>query len=208
MLILLCICPSFLWSQTNFNISFGDILPLNHGELNYSFRFKENGNNVQLKGDQIRSYVFQYPGRYRIEVEKLKHSHAKETDECLELHIPAQVFVWVDSVRMIFNPSSLVLSSPIRKNSASDGIVASIGVEIQNYYSNPVQMNEDIVPTAGIGTKIVAKLNPNQKSLPPGVHTLNYTLHGICSESSFIQFDFISHNGTISPVGLKSQILE
>lgn len=202
------ICPALLHSQENYRISYGEPLPLEGVNIPYKFSFKEKDKMVSLIGDQIHSYLFRYPGQYIISIEPLDHNHPENKEECHAIKLPPRIRVDVDSIKIVFKHNTLALSRAIRKNENTNGIVATIDVEVFSYYQNPILMNTEIIRTAGIGTSIVAELDSSQFKLSSGNHQLKYHLRGICSELSFIQFDFKAHNGNIIPIGLKSQIVE
>ena len=209
------LCPLFLFGQGVFKIPYGEHLYIETPAEGHIFSLSHNEEIIPLKGSKIGNYIFEKPGLYIVHIkdnhQKMDVEHENELEEiesCLHPKFGDSFRVEVDSVRIKFIPNSMELSKPIYKNKSTDDMYLLIDVEIENYYGTAVSMNVEKVNSAGIGSNISAKLVDKMKSLKPGNHTLKYKLEGICTEASYIQFDFKNHNGNIVPVALKKPVME
>lgn len=191
-LFLLFFCNS-IHCQTKINIAYGS--KINLGRVPEDARFEVRGpKSIRLKGSKINQFEFEKPGVYTISVEEKKH---KEHD-CRE-YLPKEISVEVSRIRMDFK-QPLAFSSPIVKNSDTQGITLSVPVQIETYDHLPALLNKSTVQTAGIGANITAELKTQTEQLPEGMHQLEYALSGKVTENSYLMFDFIDANGQVQSV--------
>lgn len=188
------------YSQHKIVIPFGD--RINLGAIPSDTRFEIQGAKpVRLKGNKINEYRFETPGNYTIAVEEKKHKEA----DCSRRHLPKEIHVEVSRVKMSFN-QPLVLSSPIVKNSDTQGIILSVPVMIETYDHLSAVPNTSPVSSAGIGTNITAQLKTDTKELSEGKHQLEYFLSGAASQNAYLMFDFIDANGQIQSLPLLTPV--
>jgi hypothetical protein len=190
------LCQSFIKIQCN------ETLQLPIGSSHYQFNFSENGKKKSFNELELASYRFTLPGIYEIDV---LGKRDKEED-CLHVQLPSKIDLIVDSIQIHFIENSIRTSEPIRMNHNTEGISLFVDVEVSNFFGDRVQMNSNKVTAAGIGSSITASLDSKFFKLNEGKHTLNYHLKGVCSEASYIQFDFLAPNGTIFPLALKTPV--
>lgn len=193
-------------SQDTVNISFNESLQLEIGDRICTMNFVENGTTVQLKNQEIDTYIFKYPGFYTLEL-KEEESKSEHHSECQHHTLPNQLILYVDSIKMEFEPSSFKLSNPIVVNKETTGDFILIEATIENYYKTFIVMRNKDIHSAGIGTNITAVLDDAQSILKSGKHTLKYHLKGTCNLNSYLQFDFRSHNNTTTSVSMKDPVM-
>jgi hypothetical protein len=197
--------PMAVLCQKTVNIQCNEGLHLATGSGHYHFNFTENGFEKSLNEHQLSSYLFKFPGKYEIDVAETKDR--KDTHEdCLHLQLPEKISLYVDSLQVRFIENSIRTSQPIRKNQNTEGIQLLIDVELTNGLGDIVRLNTHSIASAGIGSLIIASLDPRFYTLKEGKHTLVYHLKGISSEASYIQFDFLGPNGSVFPIALKNPI--
>lgn len=196
--------PILAYSQDTLVISYNDSIHLELRNSKFKFKIKEGQSIIELNELSINNYQFKKNGLFLIYVESLdKHKH---NEDCSHAVFPDSFFVYVDSIKMKFDPSSIQLSKPIVQNQSTEGIVLSINVEIENYFKTKITMNSNPIFSAGIGTNIIGNLDKEFHQLNSGKYKLKYNLSGLCSQPSYIQFDFIHHNGHIDPIALPNPI--
>jgi hypothetical protein len=185
-------------SQFEFRISLGDSIPIEISKEMYVFELNENGNIFKFNSEEILSYKFQNPGKFKIRCienpeffENHKHMSG-DHENCSLIHLPDSFFVFVDSFKIIFNLQTVKFKEEIICGNAQSNNFAEINAEIVTYKNQKVVVPELKLLTAGIGTQISGVKNP----FISNTHAtkLKYTLSGSCSEATFIQFDFLDQN--------------
>jgi hypothetical protein len=198
-LVLLCgLNPVF--AQAKFEIAYGEKISLDLAKADSRFTITGPTGTMRLDANAINQYTFPIPGNYVIKVAQ-SHSHDQDCK-----HAPEEITVKVNPVRMVFDARNLTLSAPIQKNKPTDNIVVSIPVSIESYGHQPVKLNQASVQSAGIGSSIVARLNPAITTLPEGKHTLQYTLEGVATHDTYLMLDFIDANGQIQSILLSKPV--
>lgn len=204
-LYVILLMPMASLCQKSVNIQYNEALQLEIGSGHYQFNFTENGSQKSLNEIQLSAYMFKFPGRYDIAITEMKDK--KETvEDCLHLHLPEKMILSVDSIQIHFIGSSIRTSQDLFANRSTEGIDLFIDVDVLNFLGDKVQLNSSIVTTAGIGSSITASLDSSFYHISEGRHTLTYHLKGVCSEASYIQFDFLAPNGNIYPIALKNPV--
>jgi hypothetical protein len=192
--------PVLALSQDTLTISFNEPIRLELRNSKFDFTIQNQSEKVELNETNINQYIFKKIGLNTVLV-KSRDVHAHEHD-CTHVHISDLLYVYVDSVRIKFDPNSIKTSKPIIQNQSTEGIDLYIDVEIENYFQSKVVMNTSTIYSAGIGTEIKADLDKEFYKLSSGKHRLVYHLSGICSQPSYIQFDFVHHHGKFEPIPL------
>jgi hypothetical protein len=105
-----------------------------------------------------------------------------------------------------FIDESLKVSNKIIKDINTNHLKLTIDVEVSSYNNQEIIMSEDVVVSSGVGSEIIARLDNRYKKLTPGKHKITYQLSGVCSEESYIMFDFVLPNGNIQAVPLSDKI--
>lgn len=207
---LVLLLPILGYSQLKIDIPLGDSVAF-HQPLDH-YEFSIENSNYYYSFQDFRRKKFDTPALYKIKTRHKEHNHSMQSrcyhPEGEEIIVPETFFVNVDSVRIDFNPHSLKLAKPIYKNQSTEGNYLTVEAHIYNYYKTPIAMNLSPVKTAGIGANIQAALDSSMTILANGTYILKYNLTGLCTEASYIQFDFIDHTGAIVPIGLTTPIKE
>lgn len=212
-LTLFLIYPFFSNCQDTIRISFDSKLNFDAKELNYLFHFQDNGKDLNIKGQDINNYVFKTPGLYRITTQKInqkakyfsKLDNKNITADCSEIAFSEFFFVYVDSLRIVYQPESIETTKSICVNKPCDDISMYINVSIQNYNKTAILMPQLPIQSSGIGTEIIANLDSEYIKLLPGNHRIKYNLKGLAIFASHIQFNF-DNIGGYTPIGLKEKI--
>jgi hypothetical protein len=187
-----------LFSQLEYHIALGDPIPIEISKEMYVFELNENGNIFKFNSEEILSYKFQNPGKFKIRCienpeffENHKHMSG-DHENCSLIHLPDSFFVFVDSFKIIFNLQTVKFKEEIICGNAQSNNFAEINAEIVTYKNQKVVVPELKLLTAGIGTQISGSINP----FISNTHAtkLKYKLSGSCSEATFIQFDFLDQN--------------
>lgn len=204
-----------IYCQDTIRIALNSKLNIEAKKLNYSFHFIDNANAMNIMHHDINDYVFKTPGIYPIQTKKLNQktkyfsriNNQNNTANCGEIILPEFFYVHVDSLNIFYDPESIYISKPICINESCDGVSMYIMIDIQNYFNTPILMPQLPVLSAGIGTDIVANLDPAYRKILPGKHRIKYNLTGLATVSSYIQFNF-NNIGSYTPIGLKEKLLE
>ena len=195
--------PVYAISQDTIRLSYHEKLNFQSLENDYRFKITSIDFIAEIDQSQLNTFSFPHPGVYTIETtRKEDNNHHEHNEECNHNLFPNRFYVLLDSVDIQFHASSLRTSKSIVKNNETKGNVLFIDVDIISWNDKTVKMPLDTVYSHGIGTQITGILDPQSYYLKPGRHTLQYNLSGICTMDSYIQFDFVKHNGTLVPVPL------
>lgn len=200
--------PYILLGQETIHISYGEKLNLNIGRDQYKFNFNENGKPIVLDHNSMPNFIFNNPGSYKIQVTNVYDNGHNHTNSCEHHSLPAEIQVIVDDVKINFDRESIKLSAPIHQNQPTNHIELWIDIMIESLDGKEINMNMSTVKSAGIGTEIIATLDPSHAKLSLGKHRLKYHLSGICTQPSYIQFDFIHHNGNFEPIALLNPVIK
>ena len=201
-LLLLLLISLVSYGQGKLEISYNENIKIAKVDESTTFTISSDYENIVLKGNEINIYKFKKPGIYTIKVDQ-KEIHK---DDCGHISLPSQIIVRVSRIRMTFDGNKIKFSNPIKKNTATSGIVLSIPVKIETYDNKPVVMDFTPVKSAGIGSSVEAILNDKFKQLSTGKHLISYNLNGVVSQGSYLMFDFIDANGRIQSISLQSPI--
>jgi hypothetical protein len=191
------------FAQNKIIISYGEKIDFGNTNKEVHFYILSDAKQVHLRGNAINDYKFMTPGTYHIKVEE-KQSNKKAS--CTEKHFPKEIVVEVSRIKMNFDKKDVTFSSPITKNKSTDGITLQVPVTTETYDHLPAKLDFTPVRSAGIGTNITATLGASFKELPEGTHLLQYSLHGVVTENSYLMFDFIDANGKIQSAPLLTPI--
>lgn len=202
---------SVTYSQQSVRIAYGDSLQVAHYADDFTFYIdkvdKGGAMRWKIDGSKFSHHIFKTPGRYQIHLSpKSSEKMTTRTHHDEEYEGPKDFEIIVDSVRVIYDATSMKLSHPIYMAKETKDIILTIEATIENYYQRPVLWDRSAIKTAGIETKIIANPIQSPNIYPLGKQILHYQLHGICTQNSYIQFDFADHNGTIIPISLTSPI--
>lgn len=162
-----------------------------------------DGKTLNSQGAALFTYKFDQVGTYTIAFTRIpqpKHEHDGHT--CDHYHMPASISVQVSAEKIAYLCETLKTSKPLVGGQSTEGITLSITVNITG---NNVKIPETIV-SAGVETNIVGKLDPSQKIVQAGTHTLVYHLSGKGLKGTYIQFDFEDSNQYFTPCPFTTQL--
>lgn len=165
-----------------------------------------DGKTLDSQGTALFNYRFEQVGTYTIAFTRIpqpKHEH-KEGDghRCDHYYMPAIITVQVSAQKIEYLCETLKTSQPLVGGQSTEGITLNI---IVNITGSNVNIPETIV-SAGVETGIVGKLDPVQKVLQEGTHTLVYRLSGKGLKGTYIQFDFEDSNNYMTPCVYRQQL--
>lgn len=197
--------PYTLLAQDTFHISYGESISLELKNSEFHFTFIDQNTYIQLDNNKINQYIFKTPGIYIIEVRPIVNNSRKH--DCTDITLPKLINVYVDSIKIKVHYETAKTIKSIIKNESTEGNEFIVEMQVENFNkNNPIKINQRNIKTAGIGTTIIGDLDPVINDLLSGVYKFNYLLSGKCTESSYLQFDFVHPNGTIDPITLKTPI--
>jgi hypothetical protein len=192
-----------VFSQIQIDISYGQKLEMSSIHKKSEVIITNDSEEIVYQGNSVNEYLFDKSGNFDIKVKEfLDHSKS----ECEHKHLPENFIVNVAPYRIFFDPLSVKLSDEIRINTSTSGVKLYVDITIDTIDKTIFNMNNEIVNSAGIGTKIKAKLDKKFSQLSTGKHTIYYNLEGLSTEASFIMFDFLEPNGNIQSIALINPI--
>jgi hypothetical protein len=197
------ILGNFTYSQAIIELNYKDTTTFisNHKTI---FKIKDPNDKIVYKGEHINQFRFNIPGSYNVDiVELIDH---KPVTFCKHYHFPKEMTINVSPFLVKFIDESLKVSNKIIKDINTNHLKLTIDVEVSSYNNQEIIMSEDVVVSSGVGSEIIARLDNRYKKLTPGKHKITYQLSGVCSEESYIMFDFVLPNGNIQAVPLSDKI--
>lgn len=193
-----------LYAQDNIiRIAYNEQLSSDIALPEATYQFINQGVQIKISKEQMTAWVFETPGTYQVKI--IENAPSSTTHSCEHHSVSSSFVVLVDSMRVVYRPHTMRLSSAIHKGVDTRGIDVLIDAEVSHYAHRPIKVPREVF-TAGIGSHIRATLDASQYVLKEGLHTLRYHLSGVADYSGYIQFDFMTPNGNIIPIGLPTKI--
>lgn len=176
-------------------ICFGESLQFNkiNSSATWTISSTELDLQIDLKGSDINSYIFEKPGTYQISFSEANHS----ADSCNHSSIPEFFNVKVSPVKMEFDFSSLSYSDKIVAERNLENIEMSVNVNVKTFDNKEFVFENGQMVSAGIGTTIIGKLKNSKIVLQPGRNKLTYKISGSATKDTYIMFDFFDINNQV-----------
>ena len=154
------------------------------------------GGDSLVKTDYLEDYRFSIPGNYRLRLipdPRLRYCSHDHHDSVYRLHIAPYA--------LTYRAETIRFSKPFHAKQSLENMEMEISVYLEAYHGDSLAIRHREVSTSGIGTNIVGVLDKRITHLHPGENRMRYHLQGLCSNETYIQFNFLDPFGLIHPIG-------
>jgi hypothetical protein len=161
----------------------------------------DHGKDSLVKTDYLEVYKFSLPGNYSLRFipdPRLRYCSHNHHDSVYKINIAPYAFT--------YRAETIRFSKPLRAKQPLDNMEMEISVYLEAHNGDSLAITHRGVTTSGIGTSIRGMLDSRIAHLYPGENRLRYHLQGLCSNETYIQFDFIDPLGFYHPIGYPNLI--